>query len=194
MPKWTGKALAPFPSVPPCPPHLLPQGLPHCRWTPNCGWVLLGVGTPPLPQLPLRGAGPIGPAFTFALPSLPPSHSLRTHEAGGGLGGQRIRPGISAGSWGPKWAGETWPCSLLILCPPNGSPITPSGVGSLPLPQLPLRGASPVPPPLLLPLHSPHSPCPTLLLGVSPWGHPLGVHGPPPVPGRCPSCEETRIP
>ena len=49
----------------------------------------------------------------------PPSHSLRTHVAGGGLGGQRIRPGISAGSWGSKWAGETWPCSLLILCPPN---------------------------------------------------------------------------
>ena len=60
---------------------------------------------------------------------VPPSHSLRTCMAGGGLGGQRIRPGISAGSWGPKWAGETWPRSLLILCPPNGSPISPFGRG-----------------------------------------------------------------
>ena len=50
----------------------LPQGLPPRRWTPNHGWVPLGVGTPPLPQPPLRGAGPGGPAFTFLpLPSLP---------------------------------------------------------------------------------------------------------------------------
>ena len=55
----------------------------------------------------------------------PPSHSLRTRAAGGSIGGQRIRPGISAGSRGPMWAGETWPRSLLILCPPSGSPISP---------------------------------------------------------------------
>ena len=68
----------------------------------------------------------------------------------------------------------------------------PSGVGSLPLPQPPLRGASPIPPPLLLPLRSPHAPHPTWSLGVPPV--PLGVRGPPPVPGRCPGCEKTGIP
>ena len=53
-------------------PQGLSQVLSHCCWTPNHGWVLLGVGTPSLPPPPLRGAGPIGPAFTFApLPSLP---------------------------------------------------------------------------------------------------------------------------
>ena len=36
--------------------------------------------------------------------TLPSSHSLRTCAAGGGLCGQRIRPGSSAGSQGPKWA------------------------------------------------------------------------------------------
>ena len=122
----------------------------------------------------------------------PPSHSLRTRTAGGGLGGQRIRPGISAVSWGSKWAGETWLHSLLILHPPNGPPIFPSDVGSLLLPQPPLRDTSSVWPPLLLPLHSPHAPQPTCSLGVPPI--PLGVYGPPQVPGRCPSCAETRIP
>ena len=50
-------------------PHRLPQGLLRHRWTSNCGWVPLGVGTPPLPQPPLRGASPGGLAFTFAPPS-----------------------------------------------------------------------------------------------------------------------------
>ena len=118
--------LVPFRSFMPL-PHRLPQGLPHHCWTRNHGWVPLGTGTPPLPQPPLRGAGPGGPAFTFAPPSLPrtPSGPLRLDL----LSGQRIRPGISAGSWGPKWSGETWPRSLLILCPPSGSPISPFGRG-----------------------------------------------------------------
>ena len=135
-------------------PHHLPQGLPHCRWTPNCGWVLLGVGTPPLSQLPLRGAGP-----TFAPPSLPPTPSGPA-QLEGASGGQRIRPRISAGSWGPKWAGETWPRSHLILCPPNGSPNSPfrRGIPSPP-PATPQQGrqshpASTSPPPSLPP------PCP----------------------------------
>ena len=122
VPKWTGKVLATFPSVPPRTPT---NGLPHPHWTPNRGWVPLSVGTPPLPQPPLRGAGPIGLAFTFAPPSLPPAPS--GPMAGGGLGGQRIRPGISAGSRVPKWAGENWPCSLLILCPLSGPTISPFG-------------------------------------------------------------------
>ena len=76
VPKWTGKVLAAFPSIPLCPaPHRLPHGLPHPRWTPNRGWVPLGVGTPPLPQPPPRGAGPVDPAFTFAPASLPPTPS-----------------------------------------------------------------------------------------------------------------------
>ena len=191
MPKWTGKALALFSSIPLC-PSPSPPGSPHRHWTPNCGWVPLGVGAPPLPQPPLRGAGPRGPAFTFAPPSLLLSHSLRTHVAGGGLGGHRIRPGISAGSWGPKWAGETWPCSLLILCPPSGSPISPFGRGIPSPPPAAPQGRQSRPASTSLPLHSPHTPRPTWSLGVPPV--PLGVRGPPPVPGRCPSCEEARIP
>ena len=115
----------PVPFIPlrhPPRPHQLPQGLPRRCWTPNRGRVPLGIGSPPLPQPPLRGAGPGGAAFTFAPPSLPPTPSgpLQLDL----LGEQRIRPGISAGSWGSKWEGETWPCSLLILCPPSGSPIS----------------------------------------------------------------------
>ena len=119
----------------------------------------------------------------------PPSHSLRIHPAGGDLGGQRIRPEISAGSRGPSGQGKTGHapfCSSALLMVPQ---FTPLGMGSLPLPQPPLRSASPLRPPLLLPLHSPHTPRLTQSLGVPPV--PLGVRGPPPVPGRCPSCEET---
>ena len=75
VPKWTGKALATFPSSSACPPHRLPQSFPCPCWTPNRGWVPLGVGIPLLPQPPLRGASLGGPAFTFAPPSLPPTPS-----------------------------------------------------------------------------------------------------------------------
>ena len=67
-------------------PHRLPQRLPHPSWTPNHGWVPLGVGSPPLPQPPLRGAGPRGPAFTFAPPSLPPTSSGPTRLEGAAVG------------------------------------------------------------------------------------------------------------
>ena len=39
-----------------------------------------------------------------------------------GLGGQRNRPGISAGSLGPKCTGKCWSHSLLFLCSPKGLP------------------------------------------------------------------------
>ena len=101
----------------------------------------------------------------------PPSHSLRTRVAGGGLGGLRIRPGISAGSWGPKWAGETWPRSLLILCPPNGSPISPFRRGIPSLPPAAPQGHQPCPtstsPPPSLP------PCPTSYLVTGGSSHPI---------------------
>ena len=82
--------------------HAPPPGLPHSHWTPNHGWVPLGVGIPPLPQ----GYWSHRSGLYFWSP-FPPSHSLRTRVAGGGLSGQRIRTGISAGSRGPKWVGET---------------------------------------------------------------------------------------
>ena len=135
-------------------PHCLPQGLPRHRWTPNRGWVPLGVGTPPLTQPPLRGAGPeVRPLLLLPLPSLP---LPQDRAAGGGLGGQRIRPGTSAGSWGPKWAGETWPRPLLILCPPSGSPISPFRHGIPSPPPATPQGrqshpVSPSPPPSLPP-------------------------------------------
>ena len=101
-----------------------PQGLPHRRWTPNRGWVPLSVETPPLPQPPLRGAGPIDPAFTFAPPSLPPTPSgpawLEGASVGKGSGlGSQQAPG------GPCGQEKPWPHSLLILCPPNGPPLSP---------------------------------------------------------------------
>ena len=53
-------------------PHQLPQGFPCRRWTPNRGWVPLGVGSPSLPQPPLRGAIPeVRPLLLLPLPSLP---------------------------------------------------------------------------------------------------------------------------
>ena len=74
VPKWTGRAPAVFSSMPPH-AHCLPQGLPGPRWTPNCVCVPLGVGTPLLPQPPLRDASLGGPAFTFPPPSPPPTPS-----------------------------------------------------------------------------------------------------------------------
>ena len=137
--------------------HCVPQSLPCRRCTPNGGWVLLGVGTPPLPQLPLCGASPRGLAFTFAPPSLPPTPSGPV-QLEGALVGRGSDQGSQQAPGGPKWAGETWPRSLLILCPPIGSPVSPFEHGIPSPPQPPLRGASPVPPPLFLPPHSPTTP------------------------------------
>ena len=170
--------------------HPLPlQSLLHCLWTSNCRWVPPGVGTPPLPQPPLRGAGPRGPAFTFAPPSLPLTPSgpawLEGDSVcrGSGLGSQQV-PG------GPSGPAKRWPCSLLVLCPPNGPPHFPSRHGIPFTPPAAPQGrrsspASTSPLPSLLPTSYPVS-------GGS--SVPLGVRGPPPVPGRCPSCAETRMP
>ena len=69
------------------------------------------VGTPHLPQLPLRGTSP-HLASTFP-PS--PSHAPRTHAARGALRGQKIKPWTSADSIGPSGQGKHWLCSLPIL-------------------------------------------------------------------------------
>ena len=110
----------PFPHAPP-PPS--PPGSPPLPWVGPIGFRNSFL-TPATPQ----GCWSRRASLYFCSP-FPPSHSLRTWVAGGGLGGQRIRPRISAGSRGPKWAGEAWPNSLLILCPPSGSPVSPFGHG-----------------------------------------------------------------
>ena len=148
VPKWTGKALAVFPSIPSTPsPTISPRASPVATGPLTMGgsrWVLELLPSPSHPSgVPVPEFRPL---LLLPLPSL----SLRTRMAGRGLGGQRIRPGISVGSWGPKWARETWPHYLLIISLPSGSPISPLGMGT-----------SPVLPPLLLPLHSHHAPRPT---------------------------------
>ena len=103
VPKWTGKALALFLRTP---PPLSPPGSSPSPLDPyNCGWVPLGVGTPHLPQPPLRGAGPVGLAFTFVPPSLPPTSSgpvwLEGASVGRGLG-----PGSQQAPGGPSGHGK----------------------------------------------------------------------------------------
>ena len=72
------------------PPHL-PQGFTCPHWTPNHGWVLLGVGTPPLPQPPLGVLVlEVRPLLLLPLPSLPFPQYPRGWRVG--LGGHRIRP------------------------------------------------------------------------------------------------------
>ena len=75
VPKWTGKALTASFRSSAAHPQCVSQGVPCPHWTPNHGWVSLGLVTPPLPLPPLRGAGPVGPVFTVAPPSLPPTLS-----------------------------------------------------------------------------------------------------------------------
>ena len=88
------------------PPPLSPPGSPPAPWVGAAGCR----NSSPPPAAP-QGCWSRRSGLYFCSP-FPPSPSLRTRTAGGGLGGQRIRPGISAGSWGPKWAGETWPRSF----------------------------------------------------------------------------------
>ena len=97
---------------------------------------------------------------------------LRPSVAGGSLRGWRIRPGTSAGSLGPKWAGKT--LAVFPSDPPicRGSlpipvdPLTVGGplpsMGIPPLPQPPFRGTSPVCPASTFPppsLPYPQDPC-----------------------------------
>ena len=187
MPKWTGKALAKFPSIPPQPLPCPPWGLPCPSWTTN--WVPLGVGTPPFPQPPLRGANPVSPAFTFAPPSLPPTPSgsvwLEGASTGRGSGPDLNRlPGAQEG----RGNLATLPFDPL---PSQWSPNFPlQALDPFPSPSHPL--GVPVPSCFhFYPLTPPQSSRPTRSLGVPPV--PLGAHCPPPVPGMCPSCVETRI-
>ena len=191
MPKWTAKALAVFPSILLCPPQHLSQGLPHPCWTPNSGWVLLGVGTPPLPSHP-SGVPvlEVRPLLLLPLPSLP-------------------LPQDPCGWRGPWWARDQAQDLSRLL----GVQVGRGNLATLPFdpllsqwfPNFPLRAwdpfpslrppqavRSPVLPPLLLPLHSHYAPHPTWSLRIPPI--PLGVRGLPLVPGRCLSCEEMQIP
>ena len=143
------------------PPHLT-QSLPHNRWTPNHGWVGPAgcMNTSPPPAVP-RECQSHRSGLYFCSP-FPHSHSLRIRLARGGLGGQRIRPRISAGSRGPKRTGETWPLSLLTLCPPSGPPISPFRCG-IPSPPSHPSGA-----PVTSHLHFSSPPIPHVLPGH--WG------------------------
>ena len=123
VPKWAGKELAIFPSIPPPPLRVSTLLLAS-----NCGWVPLGVGTPPLHQPPLRGASPVGLAFTFPLPSLPLTPSGQAWLEGGSVG-RGSGPGSQQAPRGPSGQGKRWPPSFLILCPPNGPPLSPSRRG-----------------------------------------------------------------
>ena len=141
--------------------HCLPQGLPLRHWTPNCGWVPLGVGTPPLPQPPLRGAGPLGPAFTFAPPSLPvpqDPHGWRgpwwaedqARDLSRFLGAQVGRGNLATLPFGPL-PSQWFPNFPLRAWDPFPSPSRPSGA---PVPSH-LHFSSPFTPPMphILPGH-----------------------------------------
>ena len=184
-----GTGPVPFHSFAPL-PHHLPQGLPHRWWTPTHGWVPLGVGTPSLPQPPLRGAVPeVRPLLLLPLPSLPlPQDPC---------------------SWrGPRWAEDQARDLNRFL----GVQVGRGNLATLPFdplpsqwfPNFPLRVWDPFPShscpsgapvPSHLHFSSPFTPpMPHVLQGH--WGFPpvpLGVCGPPRVPGRCPSCEEMQI-
>ena len=98
VPKWTGNALALLPSIPPRPsPTFSP------RVSPPTGVGPAGCRNSSPPPATPQGCRSWRSGLYFCS-AFPPSHSLRTCTARGGLGGQRIRPGSSAGSQGPKWA------------------------------------------------------------------------------------------
>ena len=125
------------------------------------------------------------PPLLLFYPSLPttPLGPMRPEGAPEGRG-----PGSGAqqASRGPSEQGRCPPC-----LPWSSKPLrVPPGVRTPPLTQPPLRGTGPVWPPLLLPPHSP--PHPTQSLGGS--SHLLGLQGPPPASGRCPSCGKMRTP
>ena len=171
--------------------HCVPQSLPCRRCTPNGGWVLLGVELLPTPSYSSGVPVPdVQPLLLLPLPSLPLPQDPRSwrgprwaedqaRDLSRFLGIQVVRGNLATLPFDPL-SSQWFPI------------FPPSCVGSLPLPKPPLRGASPIPPPVLLPFHSLHTSHPTRSLGFPPV--PLGVYGPPQVPGRCPSCEEMLIP
>ena len=167
-------------------PHLkgLCQRVPCPHWTPNCGWIPLGVGTPPLPQPPPRGARSPGPLLLLPLPSLPLPQDPRSwrrpwwaedqaQDLSRLLGAQVGGGDLSTLPFDPL--PSQWSHNLpLQVWDPFPSPSHPSGA---PVPSH-LHFSSPLIPP--------NTPRPTWLLGVPPV--PLGVRGHPLVPGRCPGC------
>ena len=113
------------------------------------------VGTPPLPQPPLKGAGPIGLAFTFAPPSLPPTPSGPAWLEGSSVG-RGSGPGSQQAPRVPSGQGNlaTLPFDPL---PPRWSPSFPLLVWD-PFPSLSRPSGAPVPPCLHFssPLIPPH--------------------------------------
>ena len=155
MPKWTGKALAAFPSIPSClSPTISPRASPVAT-----GPLTMGGGptwcqnTSPSPSHPSGVLVlEVRPLLLLPLPPLPLPQDPCIWR--GPWWAEDQAWDLSRGSWGPKWAGETWPCSLLILCPPSCSPVFPfrRGIPSPP-PAAPqgrqFRPASTSPPPSL---------------------------------------------
>ena len=96
VPKWAGNVLAVFPSVTSRPSPLSPPSpLDPKPWVGPAGCR----NSSPPPATP-QGCRSQRSGLYFCFP-FPPSHSLRTRVARGGLSGQRIRPGLLAGSQGP---------------------------------------------------------------------------------------------
>ena len=147
------------------------------------------------PSRPRRATNPVWPPLFLSPLPLPPSHALRTHTAGGASEGRGSGLGPQQTPRSPSGQGKCWLCSLRSpkgLSPIPDAPLTMRGpLQAWELPQPPLRGTGPnLPPPLpMLPPHPHILPSCSGVLSIS-----LGVHGPPPVPGRCPSCEETQTP
>ena len=131
----------------------------------------------------------VQPLLLLPLPSLPLPQDPRSwrgprwaedqaRDLSRFLGGQVGKGSLAMLSFDPL-PSQWFPNFPLQVWDPFPSPSCPSGA---PVPSR-LHFSSP-----LTPHHSPH---PTRSLGVPPI--PFGVRGPPPVPGRCPSCAETRI-
>ena len=129
---------------------------------------------------------------------------LRQEQGLGGAGPEGASEGGGSGLWDPSRLPEAWMWGGNAGCIPFWYSDPPRGLSLSPLIPSPWMGPSecgtPSSPPATPQGHQspPTSTCPPLSLphhvlpgcmGVPPI--PLGVQGPPPVPGRCLICEET---